>query len=300
MTRAQSEALSRMLREGPLDLGGEPAVQRPLLDGLLTAHPLPDDVRTSDGVLSGVPVVEVEHADGAHGTVLFFHGGAYAIGSARGAAGMLAEIVTRTGVRGISVEYRLAPEHPYPAAVHDALAAYRGLLDQGVAPGSIVVAGESAGGGLALALLLAARAAGLPQPAAAFVFSPWADLTLSGSTLGSKAEQDPALSSAALRTRAADYLAGSDPADPLVSPALADLTGLPPLLLQCGSAEILLADALRLAVRAAEADIAVELAVTPHAPHVFQGFPAVVDEAVVALDDAAAFVSRHLHGAARP
>ena len=104
MSRAQADALSRMLREGPLDLGGDPAVQRPLLDGLLTAHPLPDDIRTTEGMLSGVPVVHVERADGSDGVVLFFHGGAYAIGSARGAASMLAEIVTPAGVRCITGE----------------------------------------------------------------------------------------------------------------------------------------------------------------------------------------------------
>jgi epsilon-lactone hydrolase len=301
MSREQGEALAELLRTGPLDLGGDVAVQRPLLEQLLTAHPLPADVTTTATVLGGVDCLEVTVAGatvagaGAPPSVLLFlHGGAYVMGSARGVAGMAAELARRAGSRAVSVGYRLAPEHPYPAAVEDALAVYRALLDDGVPPGAIAVGGESAGAGLAVALLVAARDAGLPAPACAVLFSPWADLTLSGESMTGKAAVDPALGRAGLARRAADYAAGTDPATALVSPLFADLRGLPPLLVQAGSHEVLLDDAVRLAGAAATADVAVTLQVTPRVPHVFQGFAAVLDEATTALDDAGAFLRTRL------
>jgi acetyl esterase/lipase len=156
------------------------------------------------------------------------------------------------------------------------------------------VVGESAGGGLTLALLLRARDAGLPLPAAAAVLSPWADLTLTGSSMLGKAQADPALTADALDIRARSYLDGADPATPYASPALADLRGLPPLLIQAGSAEILLDDAVRLAARAAADDVAVTLEVVPGAPHVFQGFAADLDDGAVALDHIGDFLRRRL------
>lgn len=301
MSREQAAALTRLLREGPLDLGGDLAEQRPLLQRLMTAHPLPSDVRTYQGESAGVPVVEIVPDGPLHGDVLlFFHGGAYALGSAGAVAGLVSEIVTRTGLLGVSVEYRLAPEHPFPAALDDAVRSYRGLLESGIAAERIVVGGESAGAGLALALLLRLGEQGLGQPAAAVLFSPWADLTLSGATLASKAEADPALDRSGLQRRALEYLAGAEPHHPHISPVLADLTGLPPLLIQVGSAEVLLSDALRLAARAAEDDVSVTLEVAPFAPHVFQGFSDVYDEAATALDSAARFLTTRLELARRP
>lgn len=284
------EAIGRRLSEGPLDLGGSLAEQRPLLEALMTAHPLPAGVQTSASELGGVPVIEVAAGGVSCGVLMYFHGGAYALGSAGSAAGMLAGIVGRAGMRGVSVDYRLAPEHPFPAAVNDAVAAYRGLLASGVPAGQIAVAGESAGAGVALALLLSVRAQGLPMPAAAVLFSPWADLTLTGASLRTKASADPVLTVEALRTRAVDYLSGQDPANPLASPALADFTGRPPMLIQAGSHEILLDDALQVANRAAAADVSVTLEVVPGMPHVFQGFAAELDEGAAALDSAGTFL----------
>jgi acetyl esterase/lipase len=302
MTRSQLDAVCDLLLNSPLDLGGDVATMRRVFEEVLGAAPLPGDVRTRSTDLGGVPAVEVR-AGGtapAAGTLLYFHGGGYAIGSAAAGVGLAAEIARRTAATALSVDYRLAPEHPFPAAVDDALAAYRTLLDQGTPADSIAVAGESAGGGLALALLLAVRDAGLPQPSSAILLSPWADLTQSGGTMTTRADADPALTRRALETRAADYLAGADPRTPLASPLHADLRGLPPLLIQAGGREILLDDALRLAARAAHADVPVTLRIFPGAPHVFQGFAPLVDEAAEALDQVAAFVTGHLPPAVRP
>lgn len=294
MSREQAIEAERMLREGPLDLGGDLAVQRPLLDQLMI-HPLAPSVTTRDIELNCIPGVDIRIDRGTDRQVLlYFHGGAYALGSALGGAALAAELAGPCGIRAVSVEYRLAPEHPFPAALDDALAAYQGLLDEGIAAENIVVSGESAGGGLALALLGSLAGRGLPAPAAAVVLSPWADLTLSGRTVQSKTPVDAALTPRALRVRAADYVADHDPADPRISPLFADYRGFPPLLLQVGSHEILLADAVRVAERAALADVAVTLQVTPAVPHVFQGFAAILSEGREALAHATAFIRHHL------
>jgi epsilon-lactone hydrolase len=197
-------------------------------------------------------------------------------------------------MRVVTVDYRLAPEHPYPAAPQDALSAYRGLLDVGD-PGPIVVGGESAGGHLALVTLLAIRDAGLPLPVAGLVLSPWLDLATSGPGIEARAHVDPALTPGGLRTRARDYLGGLDPAAPEVNPLHADLTGLPPLLIQVGSYEILLDDAARLAAKAAADHVQVVLDVTPRVPHVFQAFAGLLDEGGDALDRAASFLRDAAH-----
>jgi monoterpene epsilon-lactone hydrolase len=297
MSQQQRDALDQMLREGPLDLGGDVAEQRVIFDEMMAAIPLADDVTTSPGSLGGTPVlnVEVEGADPER-VIFYLHGGAYAIGTAASSVGLASDLARRAGARLVTVDYRLAPEHPHPAATDDALAAYRGLLESGVAPSAIAVAGESAGAGLAAATLVALRRIGLEQPSAALLMSPWADLTLSGDSISGKAELDPALTSNGLRRRAADYLAGGDPAADLVSPVFADLSGLPPLLIQAGSHEILLDDATRLAARAAAADVAVRLDITPGVPHVFQAFAAMLDEGNAALTRGGEFLHAHLAG----
>jgi len=297
MTAQQRDMVDQILRSAPFDLGGDVAVQRPLLDQMLTAQPLPTDVRVTPGDLGGIPVVFIDIADvEPRGTIFHIHGGGFALGSAAGSVGLASNLARKTGMRAVSVDYRLAPEHPYPAALQDVTAAYRALAERAASAdsadstGHIVVSGESAGGNLAVELLIAGKAEGLTMPAAALLLSPMTDLTVTGSSYAGQAHADPAISAQAIRTRAADYLAGTDPADPLVSPVFADLSGLPPLLIQAGSHEVLLDDATRLAAKAAADDVAVILDITPGVPHVFQAFAGILEEGNAALNRAARFI----------
>jgi monoterpene epsilon-lactone hydrolase len=220
----------------------------------------------------------------------------YVLGDAFLAADLASQIGRRTSAKVISLDYRLAPEHPYPAAVDDTLTAYEALLRNGTAASDIAFAGESAGGGLAIATLVDARDNGLPLPAAALVMSPYVDLTLAGATMETKHGADPLLSPEALRARVTDYTAGQDPGLGLISPLFAELSGLPPLMIQAGSHEVLLDDAIRLAGVAATADVEITLEITPGVPHVFQAYHPILNEAVGALDRAGLFLSAHLTG----
>jgi monoterpene epsilon-lactone hydrolase len=295
MSQHQREHIHTVMRESPLDLGGDITEQRAILDGLLTAHPLDADVVVSPVTLGGVPALSVEiDGQASRGAILFFHGGVFALGSAQASLGLASELARRSGMRVVTVDYRLAPEHPYPAGPEDAAAAYRGLVQAEGTSAQIAIAGESAGGNLAVVTLLGIRDAGLPAPFAAVLMSPWTDLAVTGQSSVDKAGIDPALTAPALRTRARDYLGDLDPAAAVVSPIHADLTGLPPLLIQVGSHEILLDDATRLAAKAAADDVAVTLDVTPQVPHVFQAFAGLLDEGGEALDRAAAFLRDHL------
>jgi len=295
MSQQQKDALKEMLRNAPLDIGGDAIEQRANFEKMLSAQPLADDVSTTAGELGGVRVLNIETGDANHDAVmLWFHGGWYVIGSPRTSAGLSSDLARRVGAKIISVDYRLAPEHPYPAALQDATAAYRGLLDSGVDPRSIAIVGESAGGGLAVALLASLAENGLAQPAAAFLLSPWTDLTLSGETMTSMVGIDPVFTREKVSVRAADYVGSTDPTDPSISPIFADLHGLAPILIQAGSHEILLDDSIRLARRAAIDDVDITLDVTPGVPHGFQAFAAILDEGDAALTRAAAFLDHHL------
>jgi len=291
----QRENLDAILRQSAFPADLDVGELRRLLRELTSAQPLPGDVTVTAAALGGVPTAEIT-VDGieARHIVLYFHGGVYVLGDAFQAAGLASQIGRRTRAKVISVDYRLAPEHPYPAAVDDALAAYEALLNSGTAPSDIAFAGESAGGGLAVATLVNARDHGLPLPAAAFAMSPYADLTLAGTTMETKSGADPLLSRENLQARIPDYTAGQDAAAGLISPVYADLSGLPPLIIQAGSHEVLLDDAVRLARQAAIADVEVILDVTPGVPHVFQAYYPLLDEAAAALDRAGQLLSAHL------
>jgi len=296
----QRQNLDAILRQSAFPFGSDVAEQRRLIRELASAQPLPADVTVTAAALGGVPTAEItiDAIEPRH-VVLYFHGGVYVMGDAFQAAGLAAQVGRRTGAKVISVDYRLAPEHPYPAAVDDALAAYEALLLGGTAPSDIAFAGESAGGGLAVATLVNARDHGLALPAAAFIMSPYADLTLSGATMDTKREADPLFIPQAFPARVADYTAGQDPALGLISPIFADLSGLPPLIIQAGTHELLLDDAIRLARQAAVADVAVTLDITPGVPHVFQAYYPFLDEAAAALDRAGQLLSAHLASAER-
>ncbi|GIF53045.1 alpha/beta hydrolase [Asanoa ferruginea] len=245
-------------------------------------------VRTAEITVAGV---EPEHV------VLYFHAGVYVLGEAVLTADLASQVGRRTRSKVISVDYRLAPEHPFPAAVDDAFAAYEALLRNGTAPSDIVLAGESAGGGLAIATLINARDRGLPLPAAAYLMSPYVDLTLAGTSMRTKQDVDPLLSPTGLRPRVTDYTGGTAATDPLISPVFADLSGLPPLIIQAGSHEVLLDDAVRLAARAAADDVEVTLDITPGVPHVFQAYYGILDEGTAALDRAGQRLSARLTAA---
>ena len=300
MSTEQRENLDAILRQNAVPFDSDVSELRRLTAEYASAQPLPAGVTVTAGALGGVPTAEitVDGVEPRH-VVLYFHGGVYVIGDAFQAAGLASQVGRRAGAKVISVDYRLAPEHPYPAAVDDALAAYQALLQGGTAPSDVAFAGESAGGGLAVATLANARDHGLPLPAATLVMSPYADLTLSGATLETKREADPLFTPEAFPARVADYTAGHDAALGLISPIFADLSGLPPLIIQAGTHEVLLDDAIRLARQAATADVQVTLDITAGVPHVFQAYYPFLDEAAAALDRAGQFLSAHLASAER-
>ena len=295
MSTEQRENLDAILRQSAFAAVSDVNEQRRQLRELLSAQPLPADVTVTEAALGGVRTAEIT-VDGIEPRhiVMYFHGGVYVMGDAFLAADLASQVGRRTEAKVISVDYRLAPEHPYPAAVDDALAAYEALLQNGTAPSDVAFAGESAGGGLAVATLVNARDHGLPLPAAAFVMSPYVDLTLAGATMETKREADPLLSPRDLQARVTDYTSGQNAALGLISPIFADLSGLPPLIIQVGTHEVLLDDAIRLARQAGTADVEVTLDITPGVPHVFQAYYPMLDEAAAALDRAGRLLSAHL------
>jgi acetyl esterase/lipase len=291
--RAELDALLRMPR---------PSVQ-PTAEELRTGFAammgrmiVPAGIRTVPTTLGDRPALRVEPLGPARpGTILYFHGGAFVAGSPETALPLTANLVVKTGFTALSLDYRLAPEHPFPAGIEDAVSAYRALLDSGADPATVAFAGDSAGGGISITSCLAARAAGLPLPAAIVTFSAGLDATRTGESMVTKAGIDPLFTQESLKNTGAMYRGDSDPAQPLLSPAtLADLTGFPPILLQVGTNEMLLDDSTRLAARAQAAGVDVILDVTADVPHVFQSFAGVLDEADQALDRAAFFLAQHV------
>lgn len=221
--------------------------------------------------------------------VLYVHGGGYVMGSAGSHRDVTGRLSKAAGARVLSLNYRLAPEHPFPAPVDDAVAAYRWLLAQGISPGNIAVAGDSAGGGLAIATLLALRDAGEPLPAAGIGISPWVDMEGTGESMTTRAAVDPVVQKEGLLGMAKLYLGDADPKNPLAAPLHADLAGLPPLLLQVGDAETLLDDSTRLAEKASAAGVDVTLKVWDEMPHVWHLFAPILPEGRQAIDEIGSF-----------
>ena len=225
--------------------------------------------------------------------VMYLHGGGYMIGSMRTHRSPLSYLSRVSDARVLGLNYRLAPEHPFPAAVEDSVAAYSWLLSEGVSPGRIVIGGDSCGGGLTIATLVALKYFGYPLPAGGISHSGWSDLAHTGDSFVTKAEADPLIDKEMLEGMAAAYLGDRSRTTPLASPYYADLRGLPPLLLQVGSAEVLLDDSLRLTDRAKEAGVDVTLEVWDDMPHVWQAFATFLPEARQALKSCGEFVKKH-------
>jgi len=290
------EAIRRLLASKPRPTSL--AERRQRLDEVASADPVAADIRFEPAQIGGVPCEwSLAPGNDASRVLVFLHGGGYCSGSIQSHRGMVAGAGRAAGIRTLAVGYRLAPEHPFPAALEDAQAVYRALLEQGLDPRRVAVGGDSAGGGLTLALMVSLRDAGKPLPACAWLVSPWVDLAMTGESLASKAHIDPLISKPYLQELADAYLAGGDPTRPLVSPLHADLAGLPPLLVQVGSAETLLDDAVRISARAGAADVAVTLQVWPHMIHAWHLWAARLEAGRQALAAAGAFMRARLAGA---
>jgi acetyl esterase/lipase len=263
----------------------DPATMRANMESMTKLMPLPPDVATESVSANGVPAewVSVPTA-AADRVVLYVHGGGYVIGSINTHRDLAGRISRASGARVLNVDYRLAPEHPHPAAVDDATAAYRWLLGAGQAPERLAIAGDSAGGGLTVATLVALRDVGDRLPAAGVCLSPWVDLEGLGESMSTCAHLDPMVQRDPLLKMAKMYLGDLPPRTPLASPLYADLSGLPPLLIQVGTAETLLDDATRIAERARKAGVDVTLDVWEEMIHVFQAFAPMLPEGQQAID----------------
>jgi acetyl esterase/lipase len=271
MANSEIEIIRAQLAAGPrpVDLAG----RRARLDGLGSGYTIPADVHIEPVDADGVEAewTWTPEADLSR-VLLFLHGGGYISGSIASHRHMMAQAGREARARTLAVGYRLAPEHPFPAALDDTLAAYRFLLAQGFSPRRIAIGGESAGGGLALAALTSLRDAGEALPACAWLSSPWTDLQQTGATMQTKAAVDPLIQKAYLDELAAAYLHGEDATNPLASPIHADLRGLPPLLIHSGSAETMLDDSGRLAIAAGSAGVRVTFEIWPDMIHAFTLF----------------------------
>ena len=293
MANPEITTIRAMLSASPAPEGL--AELRQMYDGLGAMFPTADDVTLTTATVGGVPG-EWSQTPGAAAdrVVLYLHGGGYVIGSILSHRHLATELGRAAGTRALAIDYRLAPEHPFPAAVDDALAAYRALLEQGIKPRHIAIAGDSAGGGLTVATLLAAKQAGLPQPACGFAISPWVDMESLGASITGKAGEDPMVQGTALLAWAGLYLNGQDARSPLAAPIHGDLTGLAPLLIQVGSAETLLDDSVQLAAVAGAAQVPVRLEVWPEMIHVWHFFHPILTDARTALADAGAFIKARM------
>jgi len=294
MSGSEIEAIRTLLGSKPRPVGW-PA-RRERIEEVGAHWPVASDVTLQPANLDGVPG-EWSIAPGGNPerVLMFFHGGGYCSGSLISHRRLVTEAGRAAGLRTLAVDYRLAPEHLFPAALDDALAAWRWLRRQGIAARDVVVGGDSAGGGLSIVLINALRAAGEEGPSCAWLISPWTDLTQSGATMATKDAVDPLIHKGYLGELADAYApAGMDRRDPRLSPLFADLRGLPPVLIQVGSEETLLADATRFAEAAGAANVAVTLEVWPHMIHAWPLWNAGLTPGRQALARAGAFMRDHL------
>ena len=272
MAGSEIDGIRALLGSKPRPVGW--AERRQRLDEVGSTWPVAPDVRCEAVDCDGIPGEwsRVPDSDTSR-VLLYFHGGGYCSGSILSHRRLVTEAGRAARMRTLAIDYRRAPEHPYPAAHENALTAWRFLRKQGIAAKRIAVGGDSAGGNLTLGLIQRLRASGEDLPGCAWLLSPWTDLTQSGASYRSRAEADPMITKAGLDTMAAAYLDGGSADDPIASPLFADLTGLPPLLVHVGDAEMLLDDSVRLHERAVAAGVDATLQVWDDMIHVFQAFP---------------------------
>lgn len=258
---------------------------------------LAPDVSVQKVDANGVPAEWTATPDAdAAGAILYFHGGGYVIGSLDSHRHLAAEVGRASGTRTLAIDYRLAPEHPFPAPVQDAVTSYRYLLDSGIAAKRIVLAGDSAGGGLVVGAMLAIREAGLALPAGGWCISPWVDMEAKGASFIDRAETDPTVQKATIEMMAQWYLGGANPRHPHAAPLYGDLRGLPPLLIQVGAVETLLDDSIALARKAAVSDVMVNLQVWPEMIHVWPLFFPMLSAGRCAIADGGSFVRNLTRG----
>ena len=294
MGQSEIQAIRKLLMSKPRPVGWVERRQR--LDEVGSVWPVADDVELV-AVDAGGVAGEWSSVPGSDASrvLLFFHGGGYCSGSIRSHRRMVSEAGRAAKVRTLAIAYRLAPEHPYPAALDDAHSAWRFLRQAGIAAAHIAIGGDSAGGGLTAALIDRLKAAGEELPGCAWLVSPWVDLTMSGSALTGKDSVDPLIHKTYLEELAAAYVPEEiNRADPRVSPLFANLTGFPPTLIQVGSAETLLADATRFAAAAGAVDAAVTLEIWPHMIHAWHLWNAHLEAARRALGSAGRFIRAHV------
>lgn len=288
--------MSEFMRANPafgIDMSIEE--QRAGMEARVGAFELPGDMSSTDVTIAGVNCRWVEVPESRSDKILLYlHGGGYALGSLNTHAELMARIARTCRCRVVGVDYRLAPEHPFPAALDDAVAVFGTVYAEASGAG-IAIGGDSAGGGLTAATLLKLKASGLPGPRAAVMFSPWMDLTGNSESLTTRAAQDPMLSADLVRAIAVHYVGDHDADDPLISPLFGDLSGLPPMLIQVGDHEVLLNDSVDFAARAQKAGVTVKLEIWDEAFHVFQSMP-LLPEAVEALTSMAAFLESAWEG----
>lgn len=259
------------------------------------ARPAEPDITSDPVVVNGVNAAWISAPGAADDkAVLYLHGGGYIMGSLNTHRDMMGRISRAAQTRVLGLDYRLAPEHPFPAAVDDTIAGYRFLLDQGLPPERLAIAGDSAGGALTLAALVAGRDAGLSMPAAAVCLSPFLDLEGTGESITTRADVDPIATPEVIDVWAKAYLAGADPRTPLANPLYADLHGLPPMLIQVGDHEVLLDDSTRLAERAQAAGVQVKLEIWPEMIHRWHSYAAVLPEGQQAIEDIGAFLREQI------
>ncbi|HTG52949.1 MAG TPA: alpha/beta hydrolase [Candidatus Tectomicrobia bacterium] len=294
MAQTEIDAVRALLSSKPRPVGWPERRKR--IDEVGSVWPVADDVELTAVDVNGAPgEYSIVRGSDPSRVLMFFHGGGYCSGSIKSHRRLVTEAGRAAKIRTVAVGYRLAPEHPFPAAYDDALTAWRFLRDQGIAAAHVAIGGDSAGAGLTLALISRLRDAHEELPACAWLVSPWTDLTMSGSSLVTKAAIDPLIHKEYLNELAEAYLpSGVGRKDPRVSPLYADLRGFPAMLIQAGSDETLLDDAIRLAAQAGAADVAVTLEIWPHMIHAWPLWNAHLEDGRRALASAGSFIQSHL------